>query len=351
MIARKKALVAGATGVVGRGLLRHLVGLDDWEVVALSRRAPDVEGDYEHLAVDLLDPADCRAKLGRGLGITHLFYAAYVERASWPLTCPPNAQMLANLMDALEPAAPDLTHINLMQGSKWYGNHLGPYRTPAREDDPRHMPPNFYYDQQDLIAARQRGKAWTWSAARPHGICGFAAGSPMSLLMVLAVYATISKELGLPLRHPGTAGNLTALYQVTDSAHLAKAVVWMATEPRCANEAFNVTNGDLFRWEQMWPRIADHFEMEVGPPQRIRLAEMMADKGALWEQIAARHDLRPIPYERLVSWAYGDFVFTPDYDSISSMTKARRYGFHEVVDSAEMFARQFDELRAGRIIP
>ena len=38
-----------------------------------------------------------------------------------------------------------------MQGSKWYGNHLGPYLTPARETDPRHMPPNFYYDQQDFL--------------------------------------------------------------------------------------------------------------------------------------------------------------------------------------------------------
>jgi hypothetical protein len=213
------------------------------------------------------------------------------------------------------------------------------------------MPPNFYYDQQDFIAERQRGKAWTWSAARPHGICGFAAGSPMSLLMVLAVYATISKELGLPLRHPGTAGNYRALYQVTDSAHLAKAVIWMATEPSCANQPFNITNGDLFRWENMWLRIADCFDMAVGPRQQIPLAAMMADKGPLWQRIVAKHDLRPIPYDQLVSWAYGDFVFTPDYDSISSMTKARRYGFRKVVDSAEMFIRLFDELRADRIIP
>ena len=38
-------------------------------------------------------------------------------------------------------------------------------------------------------------------------------------------------------------------------------------------------------------------------------------------------------------------------DIISSMTKARRYGFHEVVDTEEMFLRIFSELRANRIIP
>jgi uncharacterized protein YbjT (DUF2867 family) len=51
---RKKALIAGATGVVGRNLLRHLVTLDDWDVIAVSRRKPDVDGRYEHVAVDLL---------------------------------------------------------------------------------------------------------------------------------------------------------------------------------------------------------------------------------------------------------------------------------------------------------
>jgi hypothetical protein len=111
-------------------------------------------------------------------------------------------------MDAIEPASPDLAHVNLMHGTKWYGNHLGPFKTPAKEDDPRHMPPNFYYDQQDLVAARQRGKTWTWSTARPHAICGFATGNPMNLVMVLAVYATISKALGIPPSTPRHTGEL-----------------------------------------------------------------------------------------------------------------------------------------------
>ena len=58
-----KALIAGATGVVGRNLLRHLLATGDWEVVTLSRRKPDVEGAYEHIAIDLLDAAQCQAKL------------------------------------------------------------------------------------------------------------------------------------------------------------------------------------------------------------------------------------------------------------------------------------------------
>ena len=348
---RKTALVAGATGVVGRNLLRQLVSNPDWDVIAVSRRAPDIEGRYRHIAADLLDPADARRKLGELGQVTHIFFSAYIEKPTWSEMVAPNMALLTNLMNALEPVAKGLQHVNLMHGTKWYGNHLGPFKTPAKETDPGHMPPNFYYDQQAFIVERQKGKAWTWSSARPHGICGFAIGNPMNLVMVLAVYATISKALGLPLRHPGSEANARALYNVTDSGLLARACLWMATEPAAANEPFNITNGDIFRWQDMLPAIADYFEMKMAQPQKIDLVHMMADKAALWERLAKEHHLQPIAYEELVRWSYGNFVFTPEFDIISSTTKAKRFGFAEVQDSQEMFLRHFDELRANRVIP
>lgn len=348
---KKTALVAGATGVVGRNLLQQLVPDPDWDVIAVSRRRPDIDGDYHHISVDLLDAKDTQAKLSELAGVTHIFFAAYIERPSWSEMVAPNMALLTNLMDAVEPAADDLRHVNIMHGTKWYGNHLGPFKTPAKESDPGHMPPNFYYDQQAFIELRQKDKDWTWSSARPHGICGFAIGNPMNLVMVLAVYATISKALGLPLRHPGSEANASALYNVTDSALLSRACVWMSTEPKAANEPFNITNGDIFRWQDMWPAIADYFEMETARAQKIDLVHMMADKGPLWEQLVLEHNLQPIPYDKLVGWAYGNFVFTPEFDIISSTIKAKQYGFVEVQDSQEMFVRHFDDLRARKIIP
>jgi uncharacterized protein YbjT (DUF2867 family) len=35
---KKLALVVGASGISGRGLVEHLGGLDDWDVIALARR-------------------------------------------------------------------------------------------------------------------------------------------------------------------------------------------------------------------------------------------------------------------------------------------------------------------------
>ena len=350
-MAERKALVAGATGVVGRYLLMHLLERGDWDVVAVSRRRPDVRGAFEHVAVDLTDAQDCRARLGGLRDVTHVFYAAYLERADPRELVAVNTAMLVNLVEAVERASPRLAHVNLIEGSKWYGSHLGPYKTPAREDDPRHMPPNFYYDQQDFLEARQHGKAWAWSAARPHAVSGFSVGSPMNLSLVIAVYAAICKELGLPLSFPGKPGTYRALYQCTDSSLLARAVLWMATEPRCVNQAFNITNGDLFRWEHVFPKFARFFDMELAPPRHISLVARMADKGPLWEGIVARYGLHPHRYEDIAGWAFGDFVLGSDYDHISDMGKARRAGFGETVDSERMFLDLFAQFREQRIIP
>jgi len=101
----------------------------------------------------------------------------------------------------------------------------------------------------------------------------------MNLTLAIAVYANICKALGLPLSFPGKPGAYAALYQCTDAALLAKAVEWMATDPSCANQAFNITNSDLIRWQNLWPKFADFFGMELAPPRHINLARSMADKG------------------------------------------------------------------------
>ncbi len=348
---RAKALVVGATGVVGRYLLMHLLQTGAWDVVALSRRRPDVAGDYVHLAVDLTDREVCRAGLSALDDLTHLFYAAYLDRTDPAQLAHVNTAMLENVLDAVEHAAHGLRHVNLVEGTKWYGSHLGPFRTPARESDPRHLPPNMYYDQQDLLEARQRGKPWTWSAVRPHAVCGFSLGSPMNLALVLAVYACICRELGVPLAFPGKPAAYRALYQCTDSGLLARAIEWMATQPQCANQAFNVTNGDLIRWENLFPRFARFFDMDLAPPRQIALARFMADKGGVWQRMVQRHGLVPHSFEQLAAWPFGDFVFGSDYDIVSDTGKVRRAGFGECMDTEQMFLDLFGRLRGARVIP
>lgn len=345
------ALVVGAQGVIGRNLAAHLDDQGDWEVIGLSRRGGEDRGRVRHIAVDLLDAADTTAKLVDLSQVTHVFYAAYQDRPSWAELVPPNLGMLVNTVNAIEPVAHGLRHVSLMQGYKVYGAHLGPFKTPARESDPGHMPPEFNVDQQAFLEERQKGKPWTWSAIRPSVVCGFALGNPMNLAMVIAVYASICRELGLPLRFPGKPGAYHSLIEMTDAGLLARATTWAATEPGCANQAFNITNGDLFRWSEMWPKIARFFELDAAPPLPMQLATVMADKAPLWQHMTERHNLLPLSYGELSSWEFGDFVFSWDYDMFADGSKARRFGFHEHVETEAMFMRIFQDLRDRRVIP
>jgi nucleoside-diphosphate-sugar epimerase len=283
--------------------------------------------------------------------VTHVIFGAYIEKNTPTERSVVNVALLRNLMDAVEEAAPNLQHVTIYQGGKAYGADLGPFKTPAREDDPRLMPPNFYYDQEDHLRRRQQGKRWTFSILRPEAVCGYAVGNPMNLLLVIAVYAAISKELGLPLRFPGTEAAYRALYQVTSADILASAAAWAGETPLAANEIFNITNGDYFRWQFMWPRIARMFQMEVAEPVPTPLATYMADKGALWSDMTQKYKLQPIPYEQLVSWKFGDFIFNSEFDNITSTIKARRAGFHDCIDTENMFSQHFDNLREMRVIP
>jgi nucleoside-diphosphate-sugar epimerase len=346
----KTVIVAGAQGVIGRAAAVRFADLG-WEVIGVSRRAPAEDLPVRQLSVDLLDRADTEAKLRELTHATHLVFAAYVERPTASEAVVPNVTMLRNALDVLEAVAPNLQHVTLYQGGKAYGAHLGAFKTPAREDDPRHMPPNFYYAQEDLLRARQPGKAWHWTALRPEAVCGYALGNPMNLAMVIAVYATICKELGLPLRFPGTRAAYDALYQVTSAEILARATAWAATSRAAHEQIFNITNGDYFRWRHLWPAIARAFAIPVADPLRIPLVEYMADKEPLWERIAAREGLRPIPYEQLASWGFGDAIFGMDFDNITSTIKARRAGFPDCIDTEEMFVEFFEDLRRRRVIP
>lgn len=347
---RKLALVVGANGVVGRDIVAYLHTLGDWDVVGVSRRGGEDTGRVRYLAVDLLDAGDTREKLAGLTEVTHVFYAAFQDRPTWAELVPPNLAMLANTVDALEPVAPGLRHISLMQGYKVYGAHLGPFKTPARETDAGHMPPEFNVDQESFLRRRQQGKSWTWSAIRPSMVGGVALGNPMNLALVIAVYASVSKELGLPLRFPGRPGAYDSLLEMTDADLLAKATVWAATDERGARQAFNVANGDLFRWNEMWPKIADFFDMEVAPPLPMSLETVMADKEPLWNAMSARYGLAH-SYGEVSCWGFGDFVFGLDYDMFADTSKVRRAGFHEYVETEHMFSGIFTEFRRRRVIP
>lgn len=348
---KKTALVIGGTGVSGRALVSHLEDQEDWDVIAVSRNAPYFETKARFVSVDLMDPESCRAGLGSLKEVTHVFYTAYWDHPEFAKTREPNAAMARNSLSVIAEAAPDLEHICLLQGTKYYGQYLGPFKTPAKESDPRIPTPHFYYDQQDLLTAMQEGRPWTWSAARPHVICGYALGNPLNIISLICVYAAILKRLGMPLFFPGKPGAFSSIYQATDSGLLARAMVWMATTPACANQAFNITNGDFFRYQNLWPAFARHFGMEADGVRTTDMPAFMQGKDVLWDDIVREHGLQPNPVSRLANWQFANYAFSNDWDVMSDTTKCRKYGFLEFIDSEEMFLDHFEALRRMKIVP
>lgn len=347
--ARGTVLVAGDGGLIGSYAAReyHRLG---WTVHGVSRRdLPDAP--WRHRRVDLLDADAARAGLADLADVTHLVFAAYIEQPTDPELIAVNDALLQNTLDALHAAGAPLEHVTLYQGGKAYGHHLGFFNTPAKEADPRLIAPHFYYTQEDLLRDVAGRRGFHWTALRPEGVTGYATGNPMNLLLVIGVYAAISRDLGLPMRFPGTRAAYDVLYQTTDAELLARATVWAGGAETARDQVFNVNNGDQFRWSTLWPRFAEHFGMEYAPPQQMSLADAMPTRADVWHELVARHGLEPTPFEKLVAWPVGDFLFHHEADNITSTIKIRQAGFADALDTETRLLRLFDDLVEHRVLP
>jgi nucleoside-diphosphate-sugar epimerase len=296
-----------------------------------------------------MEAAACRAALAPHRDVTHLFFGAYQFNADPHQEIAINVAILANTLDALKAAGARLRRVVIYQGSKAYGALLGPMKTPAKESDPRVPGPLFYFDQEDLLYERGARDGFATTVLRPDFIVGIGFGSYTNLLNVVAVYATVCRALGLPLYFPGGPAAFRTLFQMTDGRLLARASIWAALQPGPENAIYNVTNGDLFRWENVWSRIADYFGVKPAHPMKIDLQLFMKDKGPLWGDLAAKHDL-VVPLEHMVNWDHAG-ILNLATEIHTSTVKIRKAGFHECLDSEERLFELFDEMKARRFIP
>jgi nucleoside-diphosphate-sugar epimerase len=345
---RNVALIAGGSGIVGNSVARELKARG-WLIRTLARRP--IEG-MDTITVDLTDRDATIAALKPAGDTTHLFYAALSQDVDLAIESERNGCMLGNIIDGLESAGAPLKRIVSYEGFKIYGIHLGAkVRTPARESDPPHMPPNIYLAQRSQLRARMKTASWDNVALSPDVVVGDIHGNPMNIALAIGVFAEISRALSVPMRFPGTDKAYTQLAQFTDAGLLARASAWAATDEKASGEVFNVTNGDVFRWERMWEDLAHHFGLELASPVPLLLSRHMADKGPVWREIAERHGLVQPDLTKLVGWGFGDFVFNTETDVISDVNKIYRYGFRERIDSSASLIGALDSLRRKKVLP
>ena len=358
----KKVVVAGATGLVGNAALRRFGSAGGIDVIALSRRKPrDLHG-ARFVALDLINPAQCARAAGELEGTTHLVYAALYEepnlvdgwREQRQITI--NDRMLRNLMGALEPVSPSLKHVALLQGTKAYGVHVRPLIVPAREGrSEMYEQPNFYWAQENFLRELQKDKAWHFSILRPVLIVGLAMGGAMDLIPPLGVYAAMLREQGRPLDFPGGAARVA---QAVDVDLLARAIAWSGEAESARNEVFNVTNGDVFTWENIWPAIADALGMKPGKAVPLSMAKQFPNWIEPWNAVRRKHNLAAPGLKEFVglSFQYADYSMRYGHaesglPSIVSTVKINRAGFTEMMDTEDMFRKWFKQARKSRLLP
>jgi nucleoside-diphosphate-sugar epimerase len=359
MATKGTVLIAGALGLVGRAALEQFEAEGGWDIVGLARRSPEFDSAARFLSVDLTDRAATLAQLGPLRGVSRILYAALHEKPDlgrgWleQDQIATNRAMLENLLDAVEPGNPGLAHLTVLQGTKAYGVHLGQMPIPGKESAPRHIHPNFYWAQEDLLRTRRAaGASWRFTILRPQAVIGWALGSAMNMLSALGCYAAISRELGFPLTWPGTGARIT---EVTDARLLARAIAWAGGAAAAADETFNVTNGDVMLWQDLFPQVAERFGMRMGPAHPMSVQVLMSDKAPVWERIVRRHQLKPHALETLIgsSWQFADFAFSRPAQTASllSTVKIRQAGFHDCIDTGVMLDEWLERLQRERVLP
>jgi nucleoside-diphosphate-sugar epimerase len=349
-----KALIVGASGIVGSATANLLVE-EGWQVAGLARK-PLEQAGVTPIAADLQKPETLTVL--EDVRPSHLFITTWSRQATEAENIRVNAAMVRNLLDALRPAG-TLRHVALVTGLKHY---LGPFeaygkgslpQTPFREEQGRLDVENFYYAQEDEVFAAAERDGFTWSVHRPHTVIGQAVGNAMNMGTTLAVYATLCRETGRPFRFPGSAAQWNSLTDMTDATLLARHLLWASTTPAAANEAFNVVNGDVFRWSWMWQRIAGWFGIEAESFDGVvrPLEKELAHDAPLWREIAARHALAEPELGRLASPWHTDADLGRPIEVVTDMSKSRRLGFTDYQPTDDAFFSLFERLRRDRLIP
>jgi nucleoside-diphosphate-sugar epimerase len=356
IVTKRTALVVGASGIVGLNLATLLAGKEDWEVYGLSRKAVSRDG-IRPVAADLQD-AESVANALKGILPTHVYLATWLRQPTEAENIRVNSAMVRNLLDATSQAR-SVEHVALVTGLKHY---LGPFEaygkgtlptTPFREELPRLKVENFYYAQEDELYNAAARNGFGWSVHRPHTIIGYAVGNAMNMGVTLAVYATICRETGLPFRFPGSEVQWNSLTDMTDAGLLARHLLWASTTQVARDQAFNVVNGDVFRWKWMWSRLAEFFGLEAATftGEVVPLEEQLADAGPVWKGIAERYGLAEPDMNVLISPWHTDADLGRPVEVVTDMSKSRRLGFLDYEATDESFFRLFRRLRVERIIP
>lgn len=351
------ALVVGATGITGNNLAEELIS-QGWTTYGLSRNPNNNIPNLLPIKADLMDEQNLAEAL-EGISPTHIYFTTWMRNDTEEENIRVNSALVRNLLNVLS-AKKSVQHVALVTGLKHY---LGPFEayakegilpeTPVREEHPRLPLPNFYYAQEDEVYKASERDGFTWSIHRPHTVVGYAVGNLMNIGSTLAVYASICKETGRKFIWPGSEAQWNGVSDITDAKVLAQQLVWASTTESAKNQAFNITNGDVFRWKWLWKRLADWFGIEYeGFEGSIRpLEKELENDHQIWKELAEKYHLNETHLDRLSSAWHTDLDLGRPLEVMCDMSGSRKLGFTAFKSTEDSFIEVFERLKAEKMIP
>ena len=255
------------------------------------------------------------------------------------------------------------------------------------EDAPRVDHPNFYFAQEDALAAWSTKHATHWTVTRPGFIVGAVKEAAMNITFALAIYASVQKELGLKLEFPADIGAWDANKDLSAVKLIAYFEEWAVLTDGAADQSLNIVDDSRFSYGVFWPILASWYDLNYGIPvsdgskyQHITMPRDPPPRGfggpglikatwsfaswaekpevkAAWKTIQKREglDLTLDPWRN--SKAFQECFGTLDAEILGpwtrseSMDKAKKLGWTGFVDSKEAINEAIGGLAALKMVP
>lgn len=379
MAAQKIAFVTGANGITGSAIIEYLVkntNAEQFAKIITSSRSPSqlavTDPRVEFIALDFTQSPQALAELMRETcsEVTHAYFSSYVHKDDFVELNKSNASLFENFLEAITQTSHKLQNVTLQTGGKYYNVHLGPVPSPAREEDPRagSSADNFYYPQEDFLAAKQKGSSWTWNVIRPQAIIGTSPkANGMNSALTYAMYILTCKKLGEEPLMPTNQIYWDGYDDLSYAPLIADLTIYASTESHCANQAFNLTNGDHISWRYMWPRLTGYFGvstsshrdfvkpgMKVGAPfLENSLTEWATpEKQDAWNRLC---DESGCPEAKASwyagTWQYQDWVFGRTWSATLNNSKRNKFGYKGYMDTYDSLIETFEKMRALKQLP
>ncbi|KAG5626851.1 hypothetical protein H5410_012069 [Solanum commersonii] len=133
------------------------------------------------------------------------------------------------------------------------------------------------------------------------------------------------------MKFPGTEAVWDSFSNASDANLVAEHQIWAAMCPQGKNRAFNITNGDVFKWKHLWKVLAEEIGVEYvefnAKEKIITLSEMMKDKGTVWDKIVRDNKLISTKLEEVGLWDFADMLLGEGTCRLSSINRSKENGF------------------------